>query len=134
LSRENVDLVRRAWEASVRHDNGTALALYAPDVEIHVLTQGAVDVPVVYRGLDGVREMYEGMLGVFADFATTVDEWIDAGDDVIAMLRVEGRGRKSGAPFEKLEAHVWTVREGKLWRLRIYPTRRDALEAVGLEG
>jgi hypothetical protein len=32
-----------------------------------------------------------------------------------------------------LEAHVWTVRDGKLWRLRIYPTRAEALKAVRLE-
>jgi hypothetical protein len=28
---------------------------------------------------------------------------------------------------------VWTLRDGKLWRLRVYQTRDEALKAVGLE-
>jgi ketosteroid isomerase-like protein len=33
---------------------------------------------------------------------------------------------------EQRRAHVWTVRDGKLWRLRIYATKEEALKAVGL--
>jgi len=69
----------------------------------------------------------------FSDLDASIEEWIDAGDDVIALLRVTVRGRKSGVPVEHHEAHVWTVRNGKLWRLRIYETREEALKAVGLE-
>ena len=69
----------------------------------------------------------------FSDLDASIEEWIDAGDDVIALLRVTVRGRKSGVPVEQPEAHVWTVRNGKLWRLRIYETREEALKAVGLE-
>ena len=131
MSQENVEVVKRAWEATVRRDYETALGLYDPEV---TLEPGFLDNPEeVFRGLDGVREMYQSLLGVFADFTATVEEWIDAGDDVVAILRVSGRGRQSGVPVVSLEAHVWTVRDGKLWRLRIYPTRAEALKAVGLE-
>jgi ketosteroid isomerase-like protein len=64
----------------------------------------------------------------------TVDEWIDGGNEVIAVLRTSGRGRKGGVPVEHREAHVWTVRNGKPWRLRVYKARDEAVKAVGLEG
>jgi ketosteroid isomerase-like protein len=47
-------------------------------------------------------------------------------------MRIRARGRSSGAVVERREWHVWTLRDGKLWRLRIYVTEAEALEAVGL--
>ena len=129
MSQENVELVRRAWEAHARHDNETALRLYASDIEVEVIGLSGLE---VYYGRDGVRDWFRDMLGPLTDLATTVDEWIDAGDDVIAVLRATGRGRKSGVPVEQREFHVWTVRDEQLRRLRIYQTREEALEAVGL--
>ena len=61
-----------------------------------------------------------------------VEEWIDAGDEVIAVMHIRARGRRSGVPVERREWDVWTLRDGKLWRLRIYATKSEALEAVGL--
>jgi ketosteroid isomerase-like protein len=131
VSRENVEIVRRATEAQGRHDNETPLALYDPEVEIETPNwDGSIQ---VYRGLDGIRAFYRDFLADLTEWTTTVDEWIDGGDDVIAVLRLSGRGRKSGAPFERCEAHVWPIRNSKLWRLRVFRTRTEALRAVGVE-
>jgi ketosteroid isomerase-like protein len=131
VSQENVEIVRRATEAHRVRDNETALSLYDPDVEMEIPDfAGTVR---VYRGTDGVQAWYRDLLEAVTDFTATVDEWIDGGSEVIAVLRVSGYGRKSGAPFERREAHVWSVRDGKLWRLRTYEDRSEALKAVGLE-
>jgi ketosteroid isomerase-like protein len=61
-----------------------------------------------------------------------VKEFIDAGDYVVAAVRVHGRGRASGAPFEEHEVHVLRLRDGKATELREYRTKAEALEAVGL--
>jgi ketosteroid isomerase-like protein len=53
-------------------------------------------------------------------------------DSVIAVFHSWGRGKQSGARVEERNAHVWTLRNGKLWRLRVYATKADALEALGL--
>jgi ketosteroid isomerase-like protein len=68
----------------------------------------------------------------FGDFRTDVEEWIDAGDQVIAMVHSYGRGRGSGVPVDMREAHVWTVHDGKLRRLQTFATKAMALEAAGL--
>jgi len=128
VSEQNVAIAKRAWEASLRHDNEMALSFYDPEV---VLEAGNLDTPAVYRGLDGVREWWRSGLSAFSDLQASVEEWIDAGDNVIAILRLTGRGRRSGVPVERHEAHVWTVRDGKLWRLRVYKSRAKALTAVG---
>ena len=128
MSQENVDAVRRAWEAFERHDNEAIFPLYDPEVEVQYPFLDRV-----YRGLPGVQEYFRDWLAVWDEFGSEVEEWIDAGDSVIAVMHSWGRGKQSGARVEERNAHVWTLRNGKLWRLRVYATRAEALKAVGLE-
>lgn len=130
MSQENVEVVRRAWEAYMGRDNEAALALYHPKIEADWTASGVPGFGV-YRGMEGIQEMFRDWHTAFGEFSNEVEEWIDAGDHVIAMVRQHGRGRLSGVPVEMLEAHVWTIRDGKLWRLRVYPSRSQALEGIG---
>jgi ketosteroid isomerase-like protein len=129
MSRENVEVVRQAWEAFARRDNEAAFALYDDEVEIHSPVDGRV-----YRGLGGVRDYNRDWLSVWDDFSVDVEEWVDAGDHVVAIVQWSGRGKHSGVPAELTAAHLWTLRNGKLWRLRVFPTKTEALEAAGLQG
>jgi ketosteroid isomerase-like protein len=129
MSQENVKVVREAWEASERHDNEALFALYDADVEI----QGPFGLDDrVFRGLAGVQEFWRDWLASWGELGSDVEEWIDAGDDVIAVMHVWGHGKRSGVPAETRQSHVWTVRACKLWRLRVYHTKDEALKAVGL--
>jgi ketosteroid isomerase-like protein len=129
VSQENVEVVRRAWEASIRHDNEAVFRLYDPEVEVHDAFYDRA-----YRGLDGVREWFRDLVSTFDAMESEVEEWIDAGDDVVAVLRWRGRGKRSGVPVEQRQAHVWTLRDDKLWRLWVYASKAEALKAVGLAG
>jgi hypothetical protein len=131
MSEENVEVVRQAWEAYRRRDNEAALALYDPEIEIELRSEANVEASI-YRGLEGVREFFRNWMSAFDDLRSEVEEWIDAGDQVIAMVRSFGRGKHSGVPVDMLEAHLWTVRDGKLWRLQTLGTKAEALEAAGL--
>ena len=128
MSQENVEIVRRAFEASVRHDNESVFPLYDPEVEIDLTASGRG----VYHGLEDIRQWFRDWLSAFEDPSWEVEEWIDAGEHVIAVMRLRGRGKLSRAPAEMVEAHVWTLRSGRLWRLRVYGTKLEALEAAGL--
>ena len=128
MSQANVELVRRAWEAFCRHDNETVFALYDPQVEIH---DGFWDRS--YRGFDGVREYWRDRLAVLDEYTTDIEEWIDAGDAVIAVMHVRARGKQSGVQVESRYWQVCNVREGKLWRFWAYATEDEALKAAGLE-
>jgi ketosteroid isomerase-like protein len=48
------------------------------------------------------------------------------------MVRNYGRGKRSGVPVEMLQAHVWTLHDGKLRRLHVYGSRAEGLKAAGL--
>ena len=135
MSQENVEIVRRVYDAIAHGDTATVLAAYDPEVEWeltrspfeHMLKQD------VYRGHDGIRsltrERYEE---AWAEIADNLDEVIDAGSQVITVVTTRGRGRASGAEVDRTHAGVWTFREGKIVRVEWVGTRAEALEAVGL--
>jgi uncharacterized protein len=130
MSRENVDLARRGYEAFARRDLDAAIELMHPEIEAH----DPPEVPdaTIYRGRDAVRRDWEQTSELFEDFSIDVEKSFDRGDEVVVFLRYRGRGRESGAEVEALMAHVWTVRDGKAVRLRQFLDREEALEAVGL--
>jgi ketosteroid isomerase-like protein len=89
----------------------------------------------VYRGHDGVREFWREWYFAWAQVDFSYDEFIDAGDQVIVVLRMRMRGRSSGielgtSPY----VQIWTVSEGRVVRCEYFPTKKEALEAAGLAG
>jgi ketosteroid isomerase-like protein len=130
MSQENVEIVRRAFEAHQRREDEAIFDLYDPAIEIE--DDPTVPLPTGYCGYKGVKDYFRDRVAVFPSQHVEVEEWIDAGDEIIAVLHFRVRGRQSGIPLEFRQAHAWTVQNGKLTRLRIYRGKSEALEAVGL--
>jgi uncharacterized protein len=52
------------------------------------------------------------------DVRFVAEEFIAAGEHVVAIGRIEGMTRNAAVPVDVPFVHVWTVREGRLQRLR----------------
>jgi ketosteroid isomerase-like protein len=135
MSQANVEIVRQVYDAACRRDSAAILGLYDPEVEIDVSrTHGAVMDPVYagpgHTGLHAwSREWHDAWRAVEYE----VHELIDAGDNVLAVVTVRGRGRASGADAEfSRYAGLWTIRGHKVVRVVWFPGRAEALEAAGL--
>jgi ketosteroid isomerase-like protein len=135
MSRENLEIVRSVFEASGRRDGAAVFALYDPDVEwdasrspLPRLVGGSV-----LRGHDGLRAFFRERADGFEHAGDACEELIDAGEAVVSVVRVRGRGRTSGIEVEQRMAAVWTVRDGKVVRVVWFSTRDEALEAVGFQ-
>ena len=94
--------------------------------------QGAPDDPGPIHGKEAMRTYVEDWLDTFNDFRGVVIELIDAGDDVIVVMRIRGRAKLSGVETDLTFAAIYTIRDGKIARGREYWTREQALEAAGL--
>jgi ketosteroid isomerase-like protein len=130
MSQENVDMLRRGYEAFARRDLDAALEMMDPKIEAH----DAPEIPdaTMHRGREAVRRDWEQMFDLFEDFRIDIEEVFDADEELVVFLRLSGRGRESGVEVDARMAHVWTAREGKAIRLRQYLDRAEALKAVGL--
>ena len=134
MSRENVEVVRELYDAVTRRDAKAVLALYDADFEwdFSRVAWGDIGGPRVHRGRDALQSVFRDWHRMWEDYEETVEELIDAGESVISVVTLRGRGPASGAEVEMTTAGVWTVRVGKVVRSVWFPTRAEALEAAGL--
>lgn len=129
MSQENVELTRRAFEAFEDRDLDRLLAMMADDVEAFPILAGMEG---GYRGHDGIRRWWTGLLGTFPDFRAEIVELNDLGDSTIAVLRLRGHGAGSDTPVDVTAWHVTRFRHGKCIGWHVYTSEREAFEAVGL--
>jgi ketosteroid isomerase-like protein len=129
MSRENVELVRAAYEWGNERELDLDDVIH-PDFEWHT----RVDLPDAgsRKGREGVARLRAEWTEAFEDFHVELDELIDAGDCVIVVSRLCGRARDGSQQLELRETQVWKLRDGKAIEVRAYLTRAEALEAVGL--
>ena len=126
MSQENVEIVRRGFEAYQRGDLSAAVANHHPDVVFNP----AEEPPVA--GRDAVRAYIERWEEPWNEYEAEAEEFLDAGDRVVVTFHVRARGKASGAEVDARSYQVHTLREGQLVRMDEYMTRDEAIEAAGL--
>ena len=132
MSRENVEIVRRVYEAVARHDTETVLAAYDPDVEYDFSDSplGILIGATTYHGHEGIRQLIRDRYEAWETIEDYCPELIDAGEHVITVVITRGRGRSSGAEVELRHYGVWTLRDGKIVRVAWFHTREEALQSL----
>src|ERR671930_2384698 len=130
MSQENVEVVRQATDAYNRGAFTEAIAWMDPEIEWD-MSRVEVPDPDTYRGLERLQAFHESWRESWGSLELEIEELIDAGDEVISVVRQHGRGRLSGAEVEQGFAQVWALRDGKIIRMTMYPDRESALEAAG---
>jgi ketosteroid isomerase-like protein len=136
MSQENVEIVRRAYDAFnqwAAHPERQPLAdtsLLHPEVEFH--TYATSPEAGVYRGPDAVIEYNQRLFEQFESVRIEVQEVVPSGDRVMVISRQHAvpRGGETAMVVDVVE--VWTIREGLLAVRQSFATSAEALEAVGL--
>jgi ketosteroid isomerase-like protein len=136
MSQENVEIVRKLFDATARRDTESVLSIYHPDVEWdgsrHPWSQ-VLPGKAVFRGHQELRAWARRYYETWENLDDTIEELIDAGDQVISIVSTRGRGRLSGIDVDwQGNAGIWTIRNGKVVRVVWFRSREEALEAVGL--
>lgn len=81
----------------------------------------------------GVRTFWRLWLSAWETTSFEYDEFIDTGEHVVVVQTQRNRGRTSGIELEwNSYTQVWTIQDSKVVRVEFFPTRGEALEAVGL--
>jgi ketosteroid isomerase-like protein len=126
----NSELVKRGYAAWNRGDIEGVLSFLDPQIEwrgyTHIPESGTLE------GRDEVKAWLERFLDAWEQLEIEVTELIDAGEQVVALVRFRGSGKGSGVPVEGgTDAHVWTVRDGRIVAVTLYQGTREALKAIG---
>jgi|SRR5215204_67483 len=136
MSEENVEIVRRLIHAANERDPDAFVAHLHPDVEWVETGDVLPGLRGTYRGRAEVREWFrEAFLEAWddTDHQIEVEEATEGRDGAVLMeLHLSAVGRTSGV---KTELRVWNVawfQGDRIGRRRVFWTREEALEAVGL--
>jgi ketosteroid isomerase-like protein len=137
MSQENVEVVRRLIEAWNRNEHGRVVPLerVVPFLDPGVIFDATRRIinPKAYAGIEGIRAMLAERDEVWGEFRMEPDEFVDAGDRVVAIGRWVGKGSGSGVEVNQAIADVFTLHGGRVVRCEIgYTDRDEALEAAGL--
>jgi uncharacterized protein len=131
MAGENVEIVRRAYEAWNSGDPEAAMALLDPQVE-WTLPAHFPDAET-WRGREQVVEGLRTVSTSWDSLRLEVKELIEAGDRVVALVHIHGRAAVTGLDLAGMgvDAHLWTLRAGRVVAVRMYGGTDEALAEIG---
>jgi ketosteroid isomerase-like protein len=127
MSQRDVEVVRQLLE---RFADGEVL-WDALDDDVVIDDHDILDASA-YRGHAGVARWIEDWGAGFPTARFDVQELIDAGDAVVAVILLKARGRGSDVDLERQDAIVYRLRGHRVVRFDYYNSRQQALDALGL--
>lgn len=119
MTERNEQLVRAFYESTAPGHREALWGLEASAV-VYDLPAG---MPIGAGHFEGLLDVTERFLTSFygaLDVRLLAEEFITAGERVVAIGRIEGTTRQTAVPVDVPFVHVWTVREGRLQRLRAF--------------
>jgi ketosteroid isomerase-like protein len=129
MSQENVEVVRRVYDALNHGDWDAVFRDIHPDFEM--TTQRGPSAGTL-RGRDGVQGFGEDYIAAFDNFAVEPEKFFENGDQVMVLVKRRGRPKGGGVDIVVRNGHLWTVRDGTILSMKSFPDPGKALEAVGL--
>jgi ketosteroid isomerase-like protein len=132
VSASNVAAIKAIYEAFGSGDIPTAIGGMSPEI----VWNEADDFPYAdrnpYIGPNAILE------GVFAridaewdGFGARVEEFLDAGDTVVALGNYVGRFKGTGKAQDTQFVHVWRVKDGKAVRFQQYANTLHVAKVMG---
>jgi ketosteroid isomerase-like protein len=129
MSQENVEIVRRSFEAFNRRDIDQLISVCDPGCEWLVFRAQLEGTR--YRGQEGVRRFVDDVDDDWAQYRIDPLDLRDRDEWVVATGRVDAVGR-GGVDLDVVAGFVIELRNGRIVRVTSHSDPDDALEAVGL--
>jgi ketosteroid isomerase-like protein len=129
MSRENIEVVLAALSAFDRSDMLWG-GHWAEDCEFVSITAGQIE-GATYRGHDGLRRYAEDRLDAWEELRFEPDEFIEAGEQVVVVGLLTGRGRGSGVQVDQRVAVAFELRARRIVRAHAYADVKQARATIG---
>ncbi len=129
MSTDNIELVRRGFEAFNARDVDRLLSVSHPDAEWMPFRAQLEGQP--YLGREGVRTFVKDMDDDWETFRLEPERFEASGNVVVVVARIDAVGRGSGVIVDSLGGFVFEVVDRLILRLSSHSDPQDALAALG---
>ena len=132
MSQENVEIVRRWSDTWSRQDVVGLSACFDDEIEVD-FSNAQGPFRGIYRGPDEVIRFCRSLWEAWDEITIAPEELIECGGErLVTATALHAKGLASGINIEAHVAHVWTFRQDKVSRCKLFQTVAEALESVGL--
>jgi ketosteroid isomerase-like protein len=131
MNSDDVERLRRGYAAFNEGGVDAVINWLAPEIEVSDRQSGPDR--ETRHGIAGIVQLFVSNMEAFDRLQFEPEEFIDAGEHILVVLRQRAHGRGSGIEVEGRVVHLWTMHAGRPIRLKIYGEKKQALEAVQLE-
>lgn len=125
---DNIERVKRGYAAFQNHDIDELLAVTDPDVEFTSLIRESEG--EVYRGHEGVREFFKGLIEVLPDWKPEIDTIEDHGDRMLVKALIQASPPGGNVPMEQVVWQAVRLRDGLAIRWDFFRTEEEARAAL----
>ena len=129
MSQENVELIQCFYQ---RYLETGELPWDIVDEASELRDHDALDQSGVYRGHEGIRRWLDDWNAAWAEWSIEPEEFIDADDSVVVVVRMRTKGLGSGVELDRQDAVVYKCRDRKIFTADYFNSKEQALEAAGL--
>jgi ketosteroid isomerase-like protein len=131
MSEENVERVKRGFDAFMRGDMAAIADFIDPSFEID--DRVVPEANPSERGIDALVADAARVYEVFGEVSWEPREILDFGDRVLVRVHVSMAGKHTALPVEEDIGHLYALNQGgRVVKLDIYRTWEEAREAAGL--
>jgi ketosteroid isomerase-like protein len=131
MPEQNLTVVEHAIATFNAHDVETFVALTTRDFEWFPSMSPVEGESFV--GHEGVRRYFERLADAWEYFRVSPETFREGPDLVLALGRLEGRGKSSGVAVDASLGMAFDLRDGTISRIRGFLDHAQALREVGLE-
>lgn len=135
MSQGNFDVVLRLFGVDwARRDVDATMQLIHDDAELD-WSNSRAPYRGFYRGRAEIANAWRTWKEAWDEWYAEVREAIEVDlDTVVIVTHVRARGKGSGVTVHAEGASVWSVRDGKIFRGKLFQSKAAALESVGVPG
>ena len=132
MSQENQEIVRRWSDSWARRDVHDLSACLNDEIEVD-FSNAQGPFRGIYKGRDDVIRFCRSLWEAWDEVTITPEAMIECGDEcLVTENHLRAKGRASGIDVEAHSANLWTFRQGRISRVKLFQATDEALEAAGL--
>jgi ketosteroid isomerase-like protein len=128
---ENVNTVKRLYDAFKRRDVHSIMNMFADDAVMHgPAPSGVLPWGGKYSGLSGVAQFFKALGESLEPQQFDLNDFIAQDNKVVVLGYQQGHAKPTGRPYEIEFVHMWTIRNGKFIEFRVYNDTASLVEAL----
>src|SRR5262245_42994172 len=132
MTQSGMDVVQELYRGALADQEDTIVQLVTPDIVWEILD--SFPHGGIYAGIPAIfGQCLPTLQADFHDWHTQPDEFIDAGATIVALGHYSGTLKTTGVHIIAPFCHIWTLKNGKIARLRQFTDTATFAQAMQQE-